>query len=39
VGPQYFNFFAYLMAGTGVLFIFAAMLYRERTYVRADDGK
>jgi len=39
VGPQYFNFFAYLMAGTGVLFIFVAMVYRERTYVRADDGK
>lgn len=39
VGPQYFNFFAYLMAGTGVLFIFAAMLYRERTYVRVDEGK
>ena len=39
VGPQYFNFFAYLMAGTGVLFIFVAMLYRERTYVRGDDGK
>ncbi|MBS0386951.1 MAG: MFS transporter [Proteobacteria bacterium] len=36
VGPQYFNFFAYLMAGTGFLFIFVAMMYREKTYVRED---
>ena len=36
VGPQYFNFFAYVMAGFGVLFIGVAMLYRERDHVRAD---
>ncbi len=34
VGPQYFDFFAYAMAGMGVVFIFVAMAYRERTYVR-----
>jgi POT family proton-dependent oligopeptide transporter len=34
VGPEYFNFFAYVMAGMGVVFIFVAMAYRERTYVR-----
>jgi POT family proton-dependent oligopeptide transporter len=36
VGPQYFNFFAMLMAGVGVIFIFVAMAYREKTHVRAD---
>ena len=36
VGPQYFNFFAYLMAGVGVLFIGVAMLYREQDHVRTD---
>jgi len=36
VGPEYFNFFAYAMAAMGVVFIFVAMAYRERTYVRAD---
>ena len=36
VGPQYFNFFVYLMAATGLLFIFVAMIYREKTYVRED---
>ncbi len=36
VGPQYFNFFVYLMAGTGLLFIFVAKMYREKTYVRED---
>ncbi len=36
VGPQYFNFFAYVMAGFGVLFIGVAMLYREQDHVRAD---
>jgi proton-dependent oligopeptide transporter, POT family len=36
VGPQYFNFFAYGIGGFAVLFIFVAMVYRERTYVRAD---
>ena len=36
VGPQYFNFFAYLMAGVGVLFIGVAMFYREQDHVRSD---
>jgi POT family proton-dependent oligopeptide transporter len=36
VGPQYFNFFAYVVAGMGALFIFVAMLYREQDYVRED---
>ena len=36
VGPQYFNFFAYLMAAFGVVFIGVAMLYREQDHVRAD---
>jgi len=34
VGPEYFNFFVYVMAGMGVVFIFVAMAYRERSYVR-----
>ena len=37
VGPQYFNFFALMMACVGLLFIFVAMLYRERTHLR-DEG-
>ncbi len=36
VGPQYFNFFAYVMAGFGVLFIGVAVLYRGQDHVRAD---
>jgi POT family proton-dependent oligopeptide transporter len=36
VGPQYFNFFAYVMTGFGLLFIGVAMLYREQDHVRAD---
>ena len=36
VGPQYFNFFAYVMAAFGVLFIGVAMVYREQDHVRAD---
>jgi proton-dependent oligopeptide transporter, POT family len=36
VGPQYFNFFAYVMAGFGLLFIGVAVLYREQDHVRAD---
>jgi proton-dependent oligopeptide transporter, POT family len=36
VGPQYFNFFAYGVGGFAVLFIFVAMIYRERSYVRTD---
>jgi len=36
VGPEYFNFFALVMAGVGVLFILVAMLYREQTHLRAE---
>jgi proton-dependent oligopeptide transporter, POT family len=36
VGPQYFNFFAYVMTGLGVLFIGVAMVYREQDHVRTD---
>jgi POT family proton-dependent oligopeptide transporter len=36
VGPQYFNFFAYLMTGFGLVFIVVAMLYRGEDHVRAD---
>ncbi len=38
VGPQYFNFFAMVMAGVGVLFIFVAMLYKEQTHLRDESG-
>jgi proton-dependent oligopeptide transporter, POT family len=37
VGPQYFDFFAYLMAGCGVVFIVVAMLYRGEDHVRKDE--
>ena len=37
VGPEYFNFFAMVMAGVGVLFILVAMLYKEQSHVR--DGR
>jgi len=36
VGPQYFNFFAWLMTGFGLVFIVVAMLYRGEDHVRAD---
>jgi POT family proton-dependent oligopeptide transporter len=36
VGPQYFNFFAFLMAGVGLLFVFVAMFYREKTHLRDE---
>ncbi len=36
VGPQYFNFFAMVMAGVGVLFILVAALYREKTHLRDE---
>jgi POT family proton-dependent oligopeptide transporter len=39
VGPEYFNFFAYAMVAMGVVFIFVAMAYRERSYVRSDSGE
>jgi POT family proton-dependent oligopeptide transporter len=38
VGPEYFNFFAYVVAGMGVLFILVAMFYREQSYVREDQA-
>jgi len=34
VGPVYFLFFAGLMACAGVIFVFVAMAYREKTHVR-----
>jgi proton-dependent oligopeptide transporter, POT family len=37
VGPQYFNFFAYLMGAFGLVFIVVAILYRGEDYVRADE--
>ncbi len=36
VGPQYFNFFAGVMAVLGVLYIFVAMRHKERTFVRTE---
>lgn len=36
VGPQYFNFFALVMACVGVLFIFVAMFYKEKTHLRDE---
>ncbi len=36
VGPVYFLFFAALMAGVAVLFIFFAMWFKEQTYVREN---
>jgi POT family proton-dependent oligopeptide transporter len=38
VGPEYFNFFAMAMAGIAVLFIFFAMLYKEKTHVRTEEA-
>jgi proton-dependent oligopeptide transporter, POT family len=37
VGPDYFNFFVMVMTGMGVLFIFVAMAYKEKTHVRATE--
>jgi POT family proton-dependent oligopeptide transporter len=36
VGPAYFLFFAEIMAGAAVLFVFVAAFLPEATYVRAD---
>lgn len=36
VGPEYFNFFAMVMGGVAVLFIFVAMLYKEKTHLRDE---
>ena len=37
VGPEYFMFFAEVMAVVGLLFVFVATFYRERTFVREDE--
>ena len=36
VGPNYFYFFIGVMTVMGVVFIFVAMFYKEKTHVRAD---
>ncbi len=36
VGPEYFTFFAKIMAAVGILFIFVAMLYKEKTHLRDE---
>jgi len=36
VGPMYFYFFIVVMAITGVVFIFVAKAYKEKTHVRVD---
>lgn len=38
VGPVYFLFFAAVMAGAAILFIFVALFYREKTFVREDTA-
>jgi POT family proton-dependent oligopeptide transporter len=38
VGPVYFLFFAGLMAAGALLFIFVAMAFKERTFVREDEA-
>jgi POT family proton-dependent oligopeptide transporter len=37
VGPQYFEFFAALMAAVAVLFVFVAMFIREKTHLRDEQ--
>jgi POT family proton-dependent oligopeptide transporter len=37
VGPQYFNFFALIMACAAVLFVVVAMFYREKTHLRDEQ--
>lgn len=39
VGPEYFNFFALAMACVGVLFVFVAMFYREKTHLREEAAQ
>jgi POT family proton-dependent oligopeptide transporter len=36
VGPQYFNFYAGLMAIVGLLFIGVAIVYKEKNHYRED---
>lgn len=38
VGPDYFYFFIGIVLLAGVLFVFVAMAYRERSYVRDEGG-
>jgi POT family proton-dependent oligopeptide transporter len=38
VGPQYFDFFATMMAVVGLLFVVVAFFYKEKTYLR-DEGQ
>jgi POT family proton-dependent oligopeptide transporter len=38
VGPEYFDFFALLMAIVGALFIVVAIFYKEKTHLR-DEGE
>jgi POT family proton-dependent oligopeptide transporter len=37
VGPQYFTFFAIVMAAVAVLFILFAAMYKERTHLRDES--
>jgi len=37
VGPEYFYFFSMVMSGVGLLFIFVAAFYKERTHVRVES--
>jgi POT family proton-dependent oligopeptide transporter len=39
VGPEYFRFFSLIMACVGVLFIFVAYFYKERTHLRDEGDK
>jgi len=39
VGPQYFEFFTILVTGMGVIFIFVAARYRERTHLRDESAR
>ena len=36
VGPEYFNFFALVMSCVALIFIFVAVLYREKTHLRDE---
>ena len=39
VGPQYFTFFAMVMAAVGTLFILFAAMYREKTHLRSETAE
>jgi POT family proton-dependent oligopeptide transporter len=38
VGPEYFLFFAIAMGVMGLLFVFVAMLYKEKTHLRDESA-